>query len=347
MVLSFPALVSGCGGDGGQKYEFPDPPVNPEKPEEPADEAFKSVELPAYPDGLSVFSFTETFGDGKQCSGFYAVTDLKANTKLKFNTVLSAPAKTPSAIFESYEAEGRGAPQVAVNGGFFWSGASLSLLVADEVVKSIENQSVSRTGANGGAVTVYPLRSAFGQMSDGTFEAHWIYCVASDGNRPYAFSSPLGNNEKTKEFMPSPPDPATWNGVLWSPKNAIGGGPRLVKDGANVAVSSYWGECLEEGGIAGTSRQPRTAVGATADNKIILLVCDGRSMNGSSGYTLSEMADRLAALGAVTAVNLDGGGSSAFVGKDGKVLNRPSDTGSSETIVERKVPTAIVITLSE
>ena len=66
-------------------------------------------------------------------------------------------------------------------------------------------------------------------------------------------------------------------------------------------------------------------------------------MNGSAGYTLSELADKLISLGAVDALNFDGGGSSAMIGKDGAVLNRPSDSGVSGGIVERKVVTSIVI----
>ena len=131
--------------------------------------------------------------------------------------------------------------------------------------------------------------------------------------------------------------------VLWTPQEAVGGGPMLVKEGKNVAVENYWKEVFDGGGIAGTSRQPRTAVGATADGKLILLVCDGRNMRGSAGFTLAELADKLIELGAVDAVNLDGGGSSTMVGSDGKVLNRPSDTGSAEVIVERKISTAVVI----
>ena len=72
--------------------------------------------------------------------------------------------------------------------------------------------------------------------------------------------------------------------------------------------------------------------------------CSGfRLVALSSGFTLAELADKLIALGAVDAVNLDGGGSSTMVGSDGKVLNRPSDTGSAEVIVERKISTAVVI----
>jgi hypothetical protein len=339
--------VAACGGGGDTNYEFPDGPENPGQTE-PGDgdnETFAATELTGYPAGLKVWSFVETFTDGKTCSGYYAIADLKSNPKLRFNPVLSSPAATPSAIFAAHS---QGTPQVAINGGFFWSGASLSLLVADGEVKSIENQSVSRTGPNGGTMSVYPVRSAFGQMSDGTFVSRWIYCVAADGNKPYAFPSTLGNNEKTKTYNSSPPVPATDGGTLWQPRNAIGGGPRLVENGDNVAEASYWGECLDEGGAAGMSRQPRTAIGATADGKLIVLVCDGRQMNGSSGYTLPEMAARLVELGASTAVNLDGGGSSTFVGREGKVLNRPSDSGTSgAAVVQRKVPTAVVVSLAD
>jgi exopolysaccharide biosynthesis protein len=60
-------------------------------------------------------------------------------------------------------------------------------------------------------------------------------------------------------------------------------------------------------------------------------------VNGSWGYTLPEVADLLKDLGVVWAINLDGGGSSTIVGKDGTVLNNPSDG------TQRRVPTAIVI----
>lgn len=345
LVVFCSFFVSACGGGDAPKYEFPDGPNDPDKPGE--DEVFTTVELSGYPAGLTVRSFVEKFEDGKTCSGYYAVADLKSNPKLKFNTALVSPAAMPSAIFSSYSSAGRGIPQVAVNGGYFWNGASLSLLVADGEVKCVENQSVTRTNADGAKVSVYALRSAFGQMADGSFQSRWIYCVADDGNKPYAFSSTLGNDEQTKTFMASPPDSKTAGGALWQPENAIGGGPRLVEGGANVAVESYWGECLEEGGTSGLSRQPRTAIGASADGKLLLLVCDGRGMNGSAGYTVAEMASRLVALGAATAVNLDGGGSSTFVGREGRVLNRPSDSGASGALAERAVPTAVVITLAD
>ena len=232
----------------------------------------------------------------------------------------------------------RADPCVTINAGYWWAGNSLSLLITDGVVKSIENQTVERNGQ-----TVYPLRAAFGQMNDGSLQSRWIYCLPSLDDKPYAFPSALDNDERTHTYMSAPPTSNYPGAEPWTPREAVGGGPMLVYEGKNVAVENYWKEVFDGGGIAGTSRQPRTAIGATADGKIILLVCDGRNMRGSAGFTLSELADKLIALGAVKAVNLDGGGSSTMVGIEGTVLNRPSDTGSKENIVQRSISTAVVI----
>ena len=71
-------------------------------------------------------------------------------------------------------------------------------------------------------------------------------------------------------------------------------------------------------------RHPRTAIGFNADStKLYFVVVDGRHLT-STGVTLREMKGIFDALGAVTAVNLDGGGSSCMVVND-EVINHPSD----------------------
>lgn len=71
-------------------------------------------------------------------------------------------------------------------------------------------------------------------------------------------------------------------------------------------------------------RHPRTAIGFNADStKLYFVVVDGRHLT-STGVTLKEMKGIFDALGAVTAVNLDGGGSSCMVVND-EVINHPSD----------------------
>ena len=71
-------------------------------------------------------------------------------------------------------------------------------------------------------------------------------------------------------------------------------------------------------------RHPRTAIGFNADStRLYFVVVDGRHIS-STGVTLKEMMGIFEALGAVNAVNLDGGGSSCILVND-EVMNHPSD----------------------
>lgn len=75
---------------------------------------------------------------------------------------------------------------------------------------------------------------------------------------------------------------------------------------------------------------PRTAVGLSADERqLLLVVADGRR-DGVPGVTLPELAALMVEVGACTALNLDGGGSSALWLRD-RIVNQPSDG------VERRV----------
>lgn len=106
------------------------------------------------------------------------------------------------------------------------------------------------------------------------------------------------------------PPPDAWQLVC--------GGNWLIKDGKNVAPSD-------------PEQAPRTAVGLDAANKtLVILVADGRNLKHSVGLSLFQLADELKKLNCATGINLDGGGSSAFVMKNpstGKInlLSRPSD----------------------
>jgi hypothetical protein len=84
--------------------------------------------------------------------------------------------------------------------------------------------------------------------------------------------------------------------------NAISGDRMLVEKGKRV-------ENLESQAV-----EPRTAVGLNQNGRwLFLVVIDGRQAGYSLGATLPETADFLVSLGAYTALNLDGGGSSAIV----------------------------------
>jgi hypothetical protein len=86
-------------------------------------------------------------------------------------------------------------------------------------------------------------------------------------------------------------------------------------------------------------RHPRTAVAKLKNGKFLMITVDGRQPGVSVGMTLQELADYLFSLGAVDAMNLDGGGSTTMF-LDGKVVNTPSDKDG-----ERKVSDSIIVTL--
>lgn len=99
---------------------------------------------------------------------------------------------------------------------------------------------------------------------------------------------------------------------------AIGGGPQIVRDGAPVFRAN---EAFLDAQLA--PRAPRSAVGQTADGRVLLVAVDGRQAGYSVGVTNFQLGQALARLGAVTAMALDGGGSTVMA-FDGSVLNRPS-----------------------
>ncbi|WP_320668556.1 phosphodiester glycosidase family protein [Patulibacter defluvii] len=106
---------------------------------------------------------------------------------------------------------------------------------------------------------------------------------------------------------------------------ALGTDAQLVRGGDPVPDS-------ESGaGASGNSIAPRTAIGFKDGGKTMLLVTvDGPGGTGKGGVTLPQLARMLDDLGAETAVNLDGGGSTTMVGRPlggdrATVRNVPSD----------------------
>ncbi|MGQ0736887.1 MAG: phosphodiester glycosidase family protein [Acidobacteriota bacterium] len=120
----------------------------------------------------------------------------------------------------------------------------------------------------------------------------------------------------------------------WSAaEDVVGAGPMLVTNGrVDITIAR---ERMQPS--FSTDRHPRTAIATLPDGRALLLVVDGRQPLRSIGMTLDELAHLLVELGAIQAMNLDGGGSSAMV-VQGKVVNHPSDAAG-----ERPVSDAILV----
>ncbi|MEO8624406.1 MAG: phosphodiester glycosidase family protein [bacterium] len=120
-----------------------------------------------------------------------------------------------------------------------------------------------------------------------------------------------------------------------TPSMLIGGWPRILRDGKEVASRA----ASLEGTISRNAemRHPRTAIGFSRDSTTLyMLTVDGRSTT-SVGMTLTELAGVMRRLGAWQAMNFDGGGSTTMV-VDGAVMNAPSDATG-----EREVGNAVLL----
>lgn len=113
---------------------------------------------------------------------------------------------------------------------------------------------------------------------------------------------------------------------------ALGAGPFLLRDG----------EVLDHGPKQKTVRHPRTAIGRTADGRVLWLTLDGRTEK-AAGTSHEETARILRALGCREALNLDGGGSSTLWVTGRGVCNFPCDNKRYDHEGERKVANALLL----
>ncbi|MET9019977.1 phosphodiester glycosidase family protein [Actinopolymorpha sp. NPDC004070] len=120
-------------------------------------------------------------------------------------------------------------------------------------------------------------------------------------------------------------------------------GPTLVRDG-RVSVDAYADGIIHSAsdvGDEGTDQtftynwtvrgNPRSAIGVDAQGRLLLVAVDGRQPGYSEGVSIEEEAQIMHRLGAVQALNFDGGGSTVMVTGAAGIVNHPSDaTGERE-----------------
>ena len=222
--------------------------------------------------------------------------------------------KTPSKVYKE------ASWPIVVNGGFFYSSGgknySSSLAVRNSEVLACNINYASQDWKT----IFYPTRAALLQSGEGEFDACWTY-KTWDNHFMYPAPSP---NKWISAPSPIPSETYPEGGKVFAAKTAIGGGPLLIDKGEvkNTYVAElFYGDT----GIDPTGNQPRTAIGVTNDQKMIIFVCEGRQMTkGVKGLSTSDVANVLLDLGCVEAINLDGGGSSCML-VNGKETIKVSD----------------------
>lgn len=108
-------------------------------------------------------------------------------------------------------------------------------------------------------------------------------------------------------------------------QQAVAGGPVLVGEGAlQMQAQDFWGsappQTFSQDETGDANLLPRLGVGLDPDGRLLVVAVDGRNLERAFGLTLAGLGRALSALGAHTALNLDGGSSKRMV-LDGRVLD--------------------------
>ncbi len=267
------------------------------------------------PDGIKLFSGQQT---NPGLIAFYAEVDL-ARKEFVVHPYFSQPMRSTSAI-----AAQKGAV-VAVNGGFFSADASVSTVLEPNSLKARNIAALTRNGQ------AFPVTRSFLAINkDQSLSVDWIYHYTNEIDDIVKFANPTPNTTTTPAPIPVRANGTAYENLLMG----LGGGPTLVKNGA-VRIT-HDEEVFFGSGIDWTNQRPRTAVGYTQDGKLIMLVAEGGRLQ-SSGATLQQLAQIMLSLGAVEAMNLDGGGSTTMA-VNGALFNRPNG-GTSQ----RSVPSILAV----
>jgi hypothetical protein len=211
----------------------------------------------------------------------------------------------------------------AINGGFFGGSASYSAVVYPD---SVVQKNIGGVTRPAGAYTM--TRSLFSMNIMRKYAVDWIYHFGNATKDIYRFAAPTPNTQTTPAPTPVSSNGKSYDSILVG----IGGAPTLVKNG-QVHIT-YDEEVMFGSGVGKDNGDPRTAVGYTADDHVIMLVADGRGT--SVGVSLPELAQIMIDLGCVEAMNLDGGGSTQMGAKTSggyAVVNTPSETRSVPSIL--------------
>jgi hypothetical protein len=193
--------------------------------------------------------------------------------------------------------------QLAVNGDFYRTDRTEPTVLGDAVGVGLK-WPIARTGL----ATVFSSEWYYRDYGWIAFGKGWVEFTHSGYVKAHAEELDVSQGWRPRTLTTDLPP-----GTL----ALVSGFPELVVEGK--AMSSF-----PDRGDASV-RHPRTAMGLSKDKKtFILAVVDGRS-TASVGMTGAELATLMKELGAYTAFNLDGGGSSQMWLRGSGTINDPSD----------------------
>ena len=253
------------------------------------------------PNGIVIYSGTNK---SMPLNAWVATVDLN-QVQISVNVLSSTDKDRKESPLQFMENSGA---RIILNGGYFLMdhqpAQHVGLLKTNGNLEEAASPSVIRDQSR-----YFINRGAFGIKNDGTVDIAWC---STKNDSIFEWDAPLQNRPGL------PQDSLHFQTAkFWDVKDAFHAGPVLINDGKiNVTVEQ---EAFFNTPIAGV--QPRSAIGYTRDNVLILMVVDGRQVD-SRGVYLEELALLMNQFNCIEALNLDGGGSSAMVA-DSRLLNRP------------------------
>lgn len=266
--------------------------------------------------------------DGVPNIAYYVSIDMKENNLRAFVDTSLNRRLTPTQ-FQTRNPDA----VVTVNCSFFEfiRNRNVNLIVQNGKTVAYDTPAVSRKGKDT-LTYVHTLGSAFGISRSGKMD---IVYNLNDSALKYPYVTQTVIKPQIDSFPKLYPNsPLLPKLSKWKVDQAFGGGPVLIQ---NQAIKITNNEERKFAGKAINDKHPRTAIGYTADGKMIILVVQGRMKGLAEGATLPQLAQIMLDLGCVEAMNLDGGGSSCML-VSGKETIKPSDKEG-----QRPVPAVLTI----
>lgn len=282
------------------------------------------------PSSVHIFRSSDSI-EGRPSVAIYLVADLKDKNLVFSTDTTSGRRLTPSSFYQKNDS-----PMVVVNGTFFSFATSqnLNVLIRDGRLLGYNIHAIALKGKDSGKYAKV-TRSAIGITKNGKADVAWLF---TDSSAKYATAfqkKPVSWDDNSSEYTKND-FTSRYSGKAkrWKVQTAIGGGPVLVSEGrafiSNDEERMFTGKARHD-------RHPRTAIGYTFDNKLVILVVEGRHKDVAEGASLEHLSKMLIDLGCREALNLDGGGSSCLL-VNGRQTILPSDKEG-----QRPVPGVFII----
>ena len=268
-------------------------------------------------EGVEIYKTTSKL-NGRNFNAWYAVAD---PSKVDFRVLYPEAVGAKKTI--ASQAEAAGDCLTLINGAIYGN-YNIGVIITEGKMTQQWHGEIEGCYWATNSQLYQVTRPIIGVDKDGKAGAYWVG-VPQQGTF-YYYDRPQPNvvgQAKYGTVTANSPVPAS----DWDPYFAISCGPMVLYDGKVCADNTmvddthYYTnfECWDESGVY-SAHPDRSAVGVTADGKIVLFICDGR-IDASQGAYIKELGPIMKSLGCVHAMNLDGGGSTGMWVKGSGMIN--------------------------